>query len=1207
MKTRTFAQIEILENRIAPAGVPFAAFATDINTKLIAIQAGVDTSVLIASNIPVVGGKITEAARLFDSFANQLENALTLLGDGPSDLQIQTAIFNVIGPNGLLGAEGLLGNNDGIPGITKSDVVINHNPGLYDDTADNFTSIDLHLLRTATLVSAQGSFDIGLKSLPFEVSATGGVDVIFGFDYSHLKFSYGVNSKFHFDATTPDELSVSITASLHPGSNLKATVGFLNALITDNPSAPTTLTAGFLVDVKTSSPTSNTLIAPTFKFTGEASVNLKVDAGITKELPGIGADFSLHWGGPSTPGNATDSFAAPTVEFQNVRVNLGSAISTIAAPIVDILSTVLKPVQPVVDFITAPIPVLSDLSHALGQGDITLLGIADLAQSEIPEGYKELFTVASAAVKVLKFVEKIQNTEEGGISLPVGGFFAAAESDNGQDLRITAAAKAAGTALNNKDISSLVPAGFAAFDANAAINALGLENTSLGQELKDTLDSFLHPNGITYSFPFLDHPEQAVFGLLLGRDATLFTLDAKLKVKASFAQSYPIALGFSVGFAGTATVDLQLHLGYDTFGIREALTDISNNVGAGLVVLDLLDGIYMTTDTHAHLDANIAATAGLDIGIASIQIEGGVALGIHIDPPTEAQMMPKDNDPTKIHFRKELTDRLFNVEGSLDAFLDVVAKVGIGPLSISKHFDIAHVNILNFGTNAFIPNPFSPPVDLHLATSHAEDQNVPEGTLRLNVGADAVGRGVSEGVTSENYQVFVGGKPDEITVVAFGYAQSFSGIHHIIADAGDGNDSIIFNSVNEDAPMTADVKIIGGDGNDQLAYHGTGAATLLGSTGDDVLIGGAGVNYLNGGEGDDHLTGGASTNHLGAFMLNAVSYLENGNDKIRGGDGLNLIDGGGGNDALFAGKTDGDILIGGLGDDQFTANIGKSSFLGGQGDDTFLWKAGDGRPNVLDGGNDRLEINTLSMDGSISDDTVVLSKNSLVVNNTTVKVALVMGSQNFNFPAKSIHNFYLEGGAGADHLTVNSLAGTTAIDVGLNLGDVLRDKLLLGDGVADVILVNGNTISDTAQIRAEQVQIAGFGGHDPIIGGVMKLTGLPSSLPTQPAATYTVRLANVADDFTYSSGGGNDQTTIFSNTGPTRILAGAGNDGVTIVAKTNGNPLDPFDPANPKDYISPVNVDFGTGLNTIFFQESEALIAETIDLSSTQYHSILVW
>ena len=84
-----------------------------------------------------------------------------------------------------------------------------------------------------------------------------------------------------------------------------------------------------------------------------------------------------------------------------------------------------------------------------------------------------------------------------------------------------------------------------------------------------------------------------------------------------------------------------------------------------------------------------------------------------------------------------------------------------------------------------------------------------------------------------------------MTVSAFGWTETHTGITHIEGFFGDGDDElVVFPEV------TATLNATGGTGNDRLATAGSGAATLSGGDGDDVLIGG---------QAGDTLTAGSAT------------------------------------------------------------------------------------------------------------------------------------------------------------------------------------------------------------------------------------------------------------------------------------------------------------------------------------------------------------
>ncbi|MEV5032350.1 cadherin domain-containing protein [Sphingobium sp. LMC3-1-1.1] len=122
-------------------------------------------------------------------------------------------------------------------------------------------------------------------------------------------------------------------------------------------------------------------------------------------------------------------------------------------------------------------------------------------------------------------------------------------------------------------------------------------------------------------------------------------------------------------------------------------------------------------------------------------------------------------------------------------------------------------------------------------------------------------------------------------------------------DGGAGNDTIYASDLGDN--------IFGGTGNDTL-YGGRLDDWLLGGDGDDVLeagtadqnaLGGDG-NYLNGGAGNDLLRG------------------REGSDWLEGGEGADTLTAGAGDDILAGGAGDGDILKGGLDNDQYLVRLG---------------------------------------------------------------------------------------------------------------------------------------------------------------------------------------------------------------------------------------------------------------------------------------------
>src|SRR5205085_11526576 len=85
------------------------------------------------------------------------------------------------------------------------------------------------------------------------------------------------------------------------------------------------------------------------------------------------ADFNLNWFFNSSTGL---SGSTPTIGFNNVTLRIGKFFDTFLGPIVKTIHEIFDPIKPVIDFLTDPIPVISDVSVLVGHGKIALEDIA---------------------------------------------------------------------------------------------------------------------------------------------------------------------------------------------------------------------------------------------------------------------------------------------------------------------------------------------------------------------------------------------------------------------------------------------------------------------------------------------------------------------------------------------------------------------------------------------------------------------------------------------------------------------------------------------------------------------------------------------------------------------------------------------------------------------------------------------------------------
>ncbi len=105
-----------------------------------------------------------------------------------------------------------------------------------------------------------------------------------------------------------------------------------------------------------------------------ADIDLHLDVSFegSSVFPRMRTDFIVDW----------QLGSDPTVDFQNVQMNLGDFFSGFAGDILSEIQRTLAPIQPIIDVLTAPLPVLSDLNgHPVTLVDVARqFGRADVAK-----------------------------------------------------------------------------------------------------------------------------------------------------------------------------------------------------------------------------------------------------------------------------------------------------------------------------------------------------------------------------------------------------------------------------------------------------------------------------------------------------------------------------------------------------------------------------------------------------------------------------------------------------------------------------------------------------------------------------------------------------------------------------------------------------------------------------------------------------------
>ncbi len=820
-------------------------------------------------------------------------------------------------------------------------------------------------------------------------------------------------------------------------------------------------------------------------------------------MPRIGTEFHLDW--QFDP--QTDDFEglAPSVSFDDVELYLGDFLQNILGSVLDEIDTITKPLQPIIDILDTPLPIISQLAGR----DFTMLDLVALFADDDDIGYIQ------ALADVISLAQDLGGlTSLGSLAIPVGSF----------DL---------GGVSDLRTLTSLDEA--APVDESMSFDDLSGAEAEAGGSAGSFLKSVSDVSGGGFDIPLLDHPS-TIFNLLLGQNVPLVTYTMPdLDVGFGFSQYFPIFGPLGAELAGELGVKIHLAFGYDTEGIMEYATSRDP--------ADLLDGFYVSDRANAdgtgpvqpqvEFYGSISAAAELNLLIAQAGVGGGIFASVDftLDDP---------NGDGKVRF-SEIAENakrgaldIFDVGGELDAYLFAFLRLKLGFVTIfDDTLTIADITLLSFQND-----PNSPP-PTGSQSGGILTLNTPPGNDRINV---------VPVLDSSNHPI-----PGSVYVEAYGRQDRYDNVTEITDSAGgSGSDTITI-----DSRVTIPVELWGGSGNNYLIagagpttlYGGAGNDTLVGGSGPDALYGGAGNDILSAGTGPATLDGGAGNDQLTGGPGNDVLTGDDGDDTLIGGGGDDTMDGGAGNDILQGGPGN-DSMEGGSGNDSLYGGTGNDSMDGGPGDDYL--EGDDGNDTITGGtGDDYIDGGTGndSIYGGSGDDTIYGQTGDDTITGGTGNDYIDGGDDNDSiYGGTGLDTIY--GGAGNDWIDGGSGADTIYGGTGLDTiygggGDDLifaeADATGSGPTTDAKLIVGGVSSSDPPDSGTENDTIYGSLGNDTITGGtgnnlIFGLDGNDSIVGLGGNDTID---AGAGDD-TVFGGGGND--SILGNTGDDFLDGGAGND-----------------------------------------------------------------
>jgi Ca2+-binding RTX toxin-like protein len=748
-----------------------------------------------------------------------------------------------------------------------------------------------------------------------------------------------------------------------PANCLRGRLAFLFVTAIDEADPGSGITAHLGFNVEGSDPDRITLpdilggdLDVEFTLDGDVHFNLHVRTGIgedSPDLPTVLGTFHLDWSvelGEPVP--------SPDVGFDDLHLDLGTFLKGFLEPIAKEVKNITGPLQPIIDTLMAPIPVVSDLAELVGSDPITMISLLEAATGAD-------LSLVKAIARYITFFNNLP-TDVG--QIPLGGLL---QDDNnslsassiqqrakGQFKVDTAAAS---TSVSSTEAGKLIKQG----PGSGYTGGSGFA-TDVGGE-PGTTDGRPSTFGVPgLSFPFLDDASQ-IFGILVGRDATLIRWDAgTMEAKAGFSYDFgPIMVGpvpITITVGGEIGVRGRFAIGYDTSGIRQLLDG-----GSGVA---LFDGIFIDDLDAQGNDVpevtffgKVFAAASVDLVIVSAGVRGGIELTFSLD-------LDDRPDPDGKLRILEIVDKLQNpiclfvVSGKIEAFLEAFVKIDLFFFTEEFSFELVRVTLLEWSSACEPPKP-------ELA---GQDGNV----LYLNVGDRRHGRNIKEGETEEKLEVRQIGA-GKVRVSGYGFEEVHSGVDLIVADGGSDADELLFlpgtdeGSTDVERPFTIPVVVSGGSGDDIIKTGEApdkifGDAAITDGSWQNINYhgltdegGAAGHDTVNAGAGDDLVSAGGGNDTVeGEFGKDSL-LGEGGDDSLKGGPGDDSILGGANNDSLQGGPIeqpapntdadDDDGIVAGGGQDVVSAEFGNDVVFGDNAAG-FFTTASDGRLSFTSPGLD---------------------------------------------------------------------------------------------------------------------------------------------------------------------------------------------------------------------------------------------------------------
>ncbi len=654
---------------------------------------------------------------------------------------------------------------------------------------------------------------------------------------------------------------------------------------------------------------SNAFTTPSFDFEARVEINAGITVGVVKDVdrntpkfPNINGEFKFDWEYVKGKGDKLNKLG-----FYSLELDMGSFIGGVLGPIVSKIQKVIEPLEPLINFLKTPFPVLDDLGIRMTPLDLAKKYSKGKFDDSMINAISDLIAL-SKTISAISSKIKADN----GLSIALGDFELVKEKggdDTNEDAEKFLKGETSVSEFAGKDDEAENKKKLKAF-------ASGLKDESIGKDASSVMSSQGLNTESSGNWEFIWNNPSKIFQLLLGKDVDLvkYTMP-KLCFDFEWSTFVRIwgPLGARLGVSLSATI--QLGFGYDTLGIRQWVKSDYKDYGR------LLNGFYVADKDDKGTDVNelsfyggLTASAELNAGI-SAGVGGGVGINVGFN-----LYDPNQDGKVRLSEMKQIISEdglfgMFDVNGAITAKLYAYVDLFL----FSKKWNITgDITLFKF--------------DYKHSTSPVMASKNEKGDVVGHVGPNA---GDRISTNKDNPTLNDGDEKIELTLsddkVSWGKKSvniDGSKGEKLIIDGGAGKDTIKLTGT-----ASFDIEIKGGDGNDEidlsnLTVNDGYAVIIWGGAGNDVIKGAKGLNIIFGDTGVVRIDEEREDNDdLSKVKISNRKFVVEGNvDAGVAGDDTII-----GNSKTVDNVVNRNIIIGGVGNDKIYGGFGNDIIFGDGG------------------------------------------------------------------------------------------------------------------------------------------------------------------------------------------------------------------------------------------------------------------------------------